>query len=224
MDFLHSIFHTVVNLVKPGQLEPTLHQLFDSYGVWFYPLMMLIIFCETGLVVTPFLPGDSLLFLVGAMGTYTTLNVPLAMGLLFVAPLMGDNVNYWLGRLIGHKVAKSRFVKKEYLERTHKFYEKFGPKTVIMARFVPIVRTFAPFVAGVGKMSYLRFLGYSVIGAGLWVGLLVPAGYYFSGIPVVKRNIEYVVYAIIVISLLPAVIEGWRAWRAAKRGASSGEK
>jgi len=223
MDLLHNLFQTVIDLVT--NLEPTLTKLFNSYGNWFYPIMMLIIFCETGLVVTPFLPGDSLLFMVGALGSHEgiSLNVPLAMGLLFVAPLCGDNVNYWLGRLIGHKVAKSRFVKKEYLERTHNFYEKYGPKTVILARFVPIVRTFAPFVAGLGRMNYLRFLAFSVIGAALWVGILVPAGYYFGKFEFVKKHIEMVVLAIIVISVLPAVIEGWRAWRAAKAGQGHAE-
>jgi membrane-associated protein len=218
MDFLHSLFDTVIRLVT--HLEPTLVELFKNYGNWFYPIMMLIVFCETGLVVTPFLPGDSLLFMVGALGSRPdiSLNVPLAMALLFIAPLMGDNVNYWLGRLIGHKVAKSRFVKKEYLARTHNFYEKYGPKTVILARFVPIVRTFAPFVAGLGRMNYLRFLTYSVVGAALWVGILVPAGYYFGKVDFVKKHIEMVVLAIIVISVLPAVIEGFRAWRAAKAG------
>jgi membrane-associated protein len=214
MDFLHSLYDTFVGLLT--NLKPTLMSLYQTYGFWFYPIMMLIVFCETGLVFLPFLPGDSLLFTIGVMGRLSGLNVPLAMGLLFVAPLLGDNANYWLGRLIGHKVAKSRFVKKEYLERTHNFYEKYGPKTVILARFVPIVRTFAPFVAGLGRMNYLRFLGYSIVGAALWVGLLVPAGYYFSGIPWVEKHLEVVLLAIIFISILPALVEGFRAWRAGR--------
>jgi membrane-associated protein len=217
MEFLKTAFDFVLHL------DVHLAQLVQQYGNYIYPLLFLVVFCETGLVITPFLPGDSLLFACGALaGAHPDqMSLPLVMAILFIAPLCGDNANYWLGRWIGTRVAHSRFVKKEYLDRTHAFYEKYGPKTIIIARFVPIVRTFTPFVAGIGRMSYLRFLAFSVLGAALWVGLIVPAGYFLGGLEVVKKNFSIVIMAIIFISLLPALIEFLRAWLARRKSPSS---
>lgn len=181
-----------------------------SYGGWTYGILFLIIFCETGLVLTPFLPGDSLLFAVGAFAAAGTLDLATAMVILCAAAILGDTVNYAIGRAIGPKVFASpgnRVFKREYLERTRRFYEKHGAKTIVLARFVPIVRTFAPFVAGVGQMRYGTFFAYNVTGGVLWVVLLTLAGYFFGGIPWVKAHFEAVVVAIIAISVLPMVIE-----------------
>lgn len=169
-----------------------------------------MLFCETGLVLTPFLPGDSLLFAIGAIASTGALDVQRLFPLLSVAVILGDSSNYWIGRAVGPKVFHkdtARFLNKKHLERTHAFYEKHGGKTVILARFLPILRTFAPFVAGIGRMHYPRFLAFSVGGTILWVGLFVHAGYFFGNIPVVKENFSLVIMAIIVISVLPAVIE-----------------
>jgi membrane-associated protein len=181
-----------------------------TYGVWTYVVLFLIIFAETGLVITPFLPGDSLLFAVGALAASGSLDVAVLVVLLSVAGIVGDSVNYAVGKYLGEHIQNSwfgRFIKKEHLEKTHGFYEKYGGKTIIIARFVPIVRTLAPFVAGIGKMSYMKFALYNVVGGVLWVGLLVYAGYYFGAIPIIKENFSLVVIAIIFISLLPGVIE-----------------
>jgi membrane-associated protein len=182
-----------------------------------YAILFVIVFCETGLVVTPFLPGDSLLFAVGAIaaGENAQLNVVVAMVILLVAAIPGDTVNYWVGNLAGHKVVAKfpRLIKQKHLDRTHEFFERYGGKTIIIARFVPIVRTLAPFVAGVGAMTYARFMVYNVVGAFLWVLLLVPAGYFFANIPVVKQNFSLVILGIIVVSILPAVFEFFREWR-----------
>lgn len=172
-------------------------------------ILFLIIFAETGLVFTPFLPGDSLLFAAGALSASTVLNVNLIFLILFLAALTGDNVNYFVGRFLGEKLFKqnSRFLKKEYLDKTHLFYEKYGGKTIIIARFVPIVRTFTPFVAGLGKMSYPKYIAYCITGALLWVGTFVYAGYFFGNIPFIKNNFSIVVLTIIFISLMPGIIE-----------------
>jgi membrane-associated protein len=169
-----------------------------------------VLFCETGLVLTPFLPGDSLLFAVGAIAATGALDVQTLLGLLILAVILGDSSNYWVGRALGPKVFHAdtaRFLNKKHLERTHQFYEKHGGKTVILARFLPIVRTFAPFVAGIGRMSYRRFLLFSVGGAVLWVGLFVLAGYFFGNIPIVKKNFSLVIMAIILVSVTPPAIE-----------------
>lgn len=180
------------------------------YGVWIYAILFLIIFCETGLVVTPFLPGDSLLFAVGALGALSPdqLNPVLMGALVILAAFMGDNSNYWAGRIVGPKVFKqhSRIFKHAYLVRTQHFYEKYGHKAVIMARFVPIVRTFAPFVAGIAKMSYPRFIAYSTIGSSLWASICISAGYFLGNIPIIKQNFSLAILAIIGISVLPIVI------------------
>ncbi len=199
-------------------LDKHLVDLVTQYGAWTYGILFLIIFCETGLVVTPFLPGDSLLFAVGALGATGALNVLWCFGLLCVAAIIGDNLNYWIGYHAGPKVfsRNSRLLNRQHLERTHQFYEKHGGKTVIIARFMPIVRTFAPFVAGIGRMNYPKFLAFSVFGSLLWMGIFLTAGYWFGNIPLVKRNFTLVVFAIIIISVLPAVIEYWRSRRAAK--------
>ena len=191
-------------------LDQHLVELVTQYGSWTYGILFLIIFCETGLVVTPFLPGDSLLFAVGALSATGALDVSSVVILLTAAAIIGDNVNYWIGYTIGPRVFQgesSRFFNRKHLERTHRFYEKYGGKTVILARFIPIVRTFAPFVAGIGRMTYGRFLLYDVPGGVAWISIFVYAGYFFGNIPMVKRNFTLVVFAIIFISLLPAVIE-----------------
>ncbi len=191
-----------------------LDELVRDYGVWVYLILFLIVFCETGLVVTPFLPGDSLLFAVGALcGAGQVMDIWISMGLLLAAAILGDTVNYWAGHWCGPKVfraAGSRWLNPKHLERTHAFMERYGGKAIIIARFVPIVRTFAPFVAGIGRMTYGRFMSYNVVGAILWVGLFVPAGYFFGNMPLVKKNFSLVILAIIVVSMLPGVIEIWR--------------
>jgi membrane-associated protein len=191
----------------------------QALGPWLYFLLFAIVFCETGLVVTPFLPGDSLLFAVGALASVPNsgVNVWVAAALLIAAAVLGDAVNYAVGAYMGPKVFSredSRWLRKEHLERTHAFYEKYGAKTIILARFVPIVRTFAPFVAGVGSMTYAKFATYNIAGAVGWVLSLLLAGYFFGQIPTIQRNFHIVIVAIIVISLLPIVFEFVRARRA----------
>ena len=181
-----------------------------NYGAWTYAILFIIIFCETGLVVTPFLPGDSLLFAVGTFAALGSLDLVWLVVLLSVAAIAGDTVNYWIGKVAGPKVFTkegSRFLNKQHLERTHRFYEKYGGKTIILARFVPIIRTFAPFVAGIGSMTYPRFLAFNIIGGVAWVVLLILSGYFFGNIPFIKGNFALVILAIIVISVLPGVIE-----------------
>ena len=194
-------------------LDQHLGQLISQYGTWTHLILFLIVFCETGLVVTPFLPGDSLLFAAGTFAALGALDLWMVVLLLILAAIAGDTVNYWIGAYIGPRAFKGdvRFLRKEYLDRTHAFYEKHGGKTIIMARFVPIIRTFAPFVAGVGAMSYPRFITYNVVGAMLWVGLFVLGGYFFGNISVVRENFTLVILAIIGISVLPIVIEALRA-------------
>ena len=190
-------------------LDHHLSQVIAQYGTGTYLILVAIVFCETGLVVTPFLPGDSLLFAAGAFSALGDLDVRLLVLLLALAAIAGDTVNYWIGAFIGPKAfsGDSRLLKREYLDRTHAFYQRHGGKTIILARFIPIVRTFAPFVAGVGAMSYARFIAYNVIGAVLWVGLFVLGGYFFGNLPVVRANFSLVILAIIVISVLPMVVE-----------------
>lgn len=187
-----------------------------EHGAWVYGLLFLIVFMETGFVVTPFLPGDSLLFVTGAVAAAGGMDPVLVMLLLILAALCGDNVNYWVGRTLGPRIFSredSRWLKRENLDRTHAFMERHGPKAIIIARFVPIVRTFVPFACGLGRMTYVRFLGFSFLGALLWVGLLVPAGYLFGNLPVVKNNLSLVILAIIALSLLPGLLEYLRARR-----------
>ena len=196
-------------------LQDHLHDFTRQHGMLVYGLLFLIIFCETGLVVTPFLPGDSLLFAVGAIAAdpQSGLNVWSAAAVILVAAIIGDTVNYWVGRrMSGWAIRKfPRIIKQSHLDKTSDFFKRYGGKTIIIARFVPIVRTFAPFVAGSGRMDYKRFMAFNIGGALLWVGLLVPAGWVLGNIPVVKQNFEFVVLGIIVVSLLPMVVEIVRA-------------
>lgn len=200
-------------------LDKHLGELVKEYGTWTYLVLFIIVFCETGLVVTPILPGDSLLFAAGAIAALGSLNPHLLVVLLTIAAVLGDAVNYQIGRYVGPAVFKkedSRFFRRAHLEKTHAFYERYGGKTIIIARFVPIVRTFAPFIAGVGQMSYKRFALYNVVGAILWVVIGVYAGYLFGGLKIVKENFSLIIIAIVLISLLPAVFEFWRAKRQKK--------
>ncbi len=181
-----------------------------DYGTWIYLLLFLVVFAETGLVVTPFLPGDSLLFVTGALAATGGLDMGTLCALLIVAAILGDTVNYWIGDWFGLRLfndPNARFLRREYLDRTHRFYERHGGKTIVIARFVPIIRTFAPFVAGVGEMTYRKFLMYNVLGALLWVLSFVFAGYYFGNLPFVKKNLTLVILVIIVLSIMPGVIE-----------------
>lgn len=205
-------------------LDAHLNQLAGQLGPALYLLLFLIVFCETGLVVTPFLPGDSLLFAVGALAAVqgAVIDVHAAAILLVVAGVLGDAVNYSIGSYVGPAVFKSdtsRWLNKQHLQRTHEFYERHGGKTIILARFIPIIRTFAPFVAGIGRMGYPRFAAYNIIGAALWVCGFVYAGYLFGNVPVVKRNFHFVIVAIIVISVMPPVIEYLRSRRGARLAA-----
>jgi len=205
-------------------LDQHLAEVIQRYGTTTYFLLFLIVFLETGLVVTPILPGDSLLFAAGAFAALGHLRLWPLFFLLCVAAILGDTVNYAIGARIGPKVfsySKSRFFNPDHLKKTHEFYEKYGGKTIIIARFVPIVRTFAPFVAGVGQMSYRQFIGYNVIGGVLWVSICVFAGYFFGNLPFVKKNFSVVVIVIVLISLLPAVIEYLKHRAEAKRKAAA---
>ena len=191
-------------------LDVHMGDVIKTYGIYTYGLLFIIVFCETGLVVTPILPGDSILFSAGTFASLGYMDVWLLSVLLSVAAIAGDTVNYWIGHYLGTKVfqyKKSRFFNPEHLMRAHKFYEKYGGKTIIIARFVPIIRTFAPFVAGIGSMSYGRFIAYNVIGGLAWVLICVFAGYFFGNLPLVKKNFSLVITAIVFISILPGVIE-----------------
>lgn len=203
-------FNLLVDLVL--HIDAHLAALVSTYGIWIYAILFLIIFCETGLVVTPFLPGDSLLFVAGALAALpgNPMNVHLIVGVLIVAAVLGDASNYIIGRLFGERMfsnPNSKIFKQSYLEKTHEFYEKHGGKTIILARFVPIVRTFAPFVAGMGHMSYRHFASYNVIGGVIWVVLFSYAGYFFGGMEIVQKNLELLIVLIIFISILPGVFE-----------------
>jgi membrane-associated protein len=190
-------------------LDEHLRVIIETYGVWTYAILFLIIFAETGLVITPFLPGDSLIFAAGTFAGLGALNPWLLFVLLTSAGILGDSVNYAVGHYIGPRVFNEdiRFLKREYLDRTHQFYERHGGKTIILARFVPIVRTFAPFVAGVGAMTYRNFVMFNVVGAILWVGIFTFLGYFFGNLPAVAENFTFVILAIIFISVLPPIIE-----------------
>jgi membrane-associated protein len=212
-------FAKLIDLVM--HLDVHLNSLIVTYQLWTYLILFAVIFCETGLVVTPFLPGDSLLFATGALAAAA--GSPLRIHWLFLvlgaAAVLGDTVNYWIGHAVGPKIfhrEKVRFLKKEHLARTHEFYEKYGGATIILARFIPIIRTFAPFVAGIGRMTYWRFISYNVIGGIAWVALFLFGGFFFGNLPVVRRNFTIVILAIVLISLLPGVIEYLRQKRKGK--------
>jgi len=199
-------------------LDIYLNQIVLEYKSATYAILFFVIFLETGLVAMPFLPGDSLLFAAGAISALDTLNPLWLIALLSTAAILGDTVNYWIGRHAGGKLysMEMRFIKKEHLDKTRHFYDKHGGKTIIIARFIPIIRTFAPFVAGIGKMNYLRFLSFNVIGGILWVTLFISGGYYFGNIPIIKQNFTLVIMAIIVISLMPAILEFLKHYRKKK--------
>ena len=204
MEFINSLIDILMHL------DVHMDLVIRNYGFWTYGILFVIIFLETGLVVTPFLPGDSLLFAAGTFAALGSLDVVWVIILLAIAAIAGDTANYWIGHISGPKVftqEKSRLFNKKHLIRTHAFYEKYGGKTIIIARFVPIVRTFAPFVAGIGSMTYGRFIAYNVIGGVGWVILLVLGGYFFGNIPFIKSHFSFVIGAIIIISVLPAIIE-----------------
>lgn len=193
-------------------LDDNLILLLENYGTWTYAILFLIIFIETGIVIMPFLPGDSLLFIAGSFAALGHFNIVYLIALLIIAAILGDNTNYWIGKFVGDKAILWKFrgkpiVNPKYIEKTEKFYDKYGVKTIILARFVPIVRTFAPFVAGVGEMKYRRFLSYDILGGILWVSIATLAGYWFGGMEVVKDNFELVIVGIIFISILPIIIE-----------------
>jgi membrane-associated protein len=207
MDIIGKIIDFVIHL------DRHLGSLIQTYGFWTYFLLFFVIFLETGFVVTPFLPGDSLLFAAGAFAAIGALNPLILFILLGLAAILGDTANYWIGHFLGPKVFQrenSLIFRREYLDRTHEFYEKYGAETIIIARFVPIVRTFAPFVAGIGRMSYGRFLSYNVIGGLMWVAVFISGGYFFGNISFIRRHFSLVILAIIIISLLPALVEVWR--------------
>jgi len=214
MEFLHTALDWFLHL------DHHLKYLVEQFGPWTYGILSAVVFSETGLVVTPFLPGDSLLFATGALAATGALNVHLLAVLLFISAVLGNTVNYWIGRWFGLGISKSRWVKKEYLERAHTFYEKHGGKTVVFSRFLPILRTFAPFVAGISKMNQLHFFLYNTVSAVVWVALFMYGGYFFGNLPVIKRNFTLVILAIIVLSLIPAV---WEAIRM-KRGVGEKKK
>jgi membrane-associated protein len=197
-------------------LDEYLDTIITQYGIWTYGILFAVIFIETGLVIMPFLPGDSLLFAAGTFAALGSLNLWSLLGLLMVAAILGDTVNYSIGHYLGERAYNIKWIKKEYLDKTHAFFEKHGGVAIFLARFVPIVRTFAPFVAGIGKMSYGYFITYNFIGGITWVALFTSAGYFFGNIPFVRHNFEYVIIVIILISVLPMVFEWLKARRQAK--------
>jgi len=213
MEFILSILQFFLHI------DAHLSQIIQDYGIWTYVILFAIIFAETGFVVTPFLPGDSLIFAAATFAGLGLLNPWLLFGLLALAGILGDSVNYAIGHTIGPRVFREdvRFLKREYLDRTHAFYEKYGGKTIILARFIPIIRTFAPFVAGVGAMTYPRFVLFNVIGGLLWVALFTSLGYFFGNIPTVQRNFTLVILGIVFISILPPVLEFLRQRGKGKR-------
>ncbi|WP_413729731.1 DedA family protein [Sodalis sp. RH22] len=216
MEFIRFIIDFILHI------DVHLAELVAQYGIWVYAILFLILFCETGLVVTPFLPGDSLLFVAGALAALpsNSLDVHLMALLMAAAAILGDAVNYTIGRLFGEKLFSnphSRIFRRSYLDKTHQFYARHGGKTIILARFVPIVRTFAPFVAGMGHMSYRHFALFNITGGVIWVVLFTYSGYLFGDLPVVQENLKLLIVAIILLSILPGVIEVWRHRRAAAR-------
>jgi membrane-associated protein len=214
MEFLQQLIEFTLHI------DRHLSVLCSTYGMWIYAILFLVLFCETGLVVTPFLPGDSLLFVIGSLAAIGALKAEYAIPLLITAVFTGDNTNYWIGRKVGPSVFNhehSRFFNKEHLHRTHRFYEKHGKVTIILARFFPIIRTFAPFVAGIGRMSYHIFLLFSVMSAILWVTLFVLVGFFFGNVPFIKQNFSLVILALILIPGLPAAIEFIRQFAQRKK-------
>jgi membrane-associated protein len=219
MDLIKQLFDLFLHL------DEVLQEVITQYGAWTYGLLFLVIFIETGVVVMPFLPGDSLIFAAAAFAKKGALNPWLLFFLLTAAAIIGDTVNYWIGHTIGARAytGEIKWVKKEYMDRTHAFFEKHGGKTIVLARFVPIIRTFAPFVAGVSRMSYGYFITYNVVGGTLWVALFTILGYFFSTIPFVEKNFEIVIIAIILISVIPALYEAWKMRQEGKTAKAESE-
>ena len=215
MEYIQPLIDLFFNFVDIMlHLDVHLAELIQNYGTWTYVILFLVIFAETGLVVTPFLPGDSLLFALGALCATGALHLESILILLCIAAVLGDTVNYSIGNFLGPKVfhfQDSRFFKKEHLEKTHQFYEKHGGKTIIFARFLPIFRTFAPFVAGIGSMTYSKFIVYNVVGGVIWVAGFTLLGFFFGNLPVVKSNFSLVIFGIIIVSAIPAMIEVYKA-------------
>jgi membrane-associated protein len=210
MEFIKNILDLFLHL------DEYLKEMITNYGAWTYGILFAVIFVETGLVIMPFLPGDSLLFAAGAFAAGGALNIWLLVVLLFIAAVVGDAVNYSIGHYLGERAYNIKWIKKEYLEKTHAFFEKHGGKAIFLARFVPIVRTFAPFVAGVGKMSYGYFATYNIVGGATWVLVFSLLGYFFGNLEFVQKNFELVIVAIILISVVPMVYEWWKARRESK--------
>jgi len=204
-------------------MDVHLNEIISNYGTWTYGILAGVIFMETGFVVTPFLPGDSLLFAAGTFASLGSLNPFLLFGLLATAAILGDTVNYHIGQYIGERAfsGEIKFLKQEYLEKTQQFYDKHGGKAIILARFVPIIRTFAPFVAGIGTMKYRKFISYNVVGGIIWVALFISMGYFFGNIPFVQKNFEFVIFAIIGISFIPPIYEFFKARKELKEEAAA---
>ncbi len=208
MEFIQTVISFILHV------DVHLLELFNQYGLWIYGILFLIIFCETGLVVTPFLPGDSLLFATGALVVGTTLDVNVMALVCITAAILGNIVNYTIGHFFGEQLFRnpnSKIFRRDYLQKAQDFYARHGGKTIVMTRFVPIIRTFAPFAAGMSAMTYKRFLVYNVVGALLWVGLFLYAGYYFGNLPIVRKNFTLLIFGILILSVLPIVIEAWKA-------------
>ncbi|MGZ4958054.1 MAG: DedA family protein [Methylomonas sp.] len=205
MEFVQQLVDIVLHIDKH------LANIIAEYGVLTYAILFLVIFVETGFVVMPFLPGDSLLFTAGAFAAMNTMDIYTVIGLLSIAAILGDTVNYWIGRALGQRAYSLSWINRQHLDKAQEFYETYGGKTIVMARFVPVIRTFAPFVAGIGRMPYAYFITYNIVGGIAWVLICCLAGYFFGNIPLVKKNFELVILAIVVISILPIVFEVWKA-------------
>lgn len=202
-----SMIGTLSNVIL--HLDKYLNVIIQNYGIWTYAFIFLIIFCETGLVITPFLPGDSILFATGALAAIGSLKIVTLFGIFYLSAVIGDTVNYHIGQKIGAKILEKedvKYINKEYLKRAHSFYEKHGSMTIVVGRFIPIIRTFVPFVAGIGEMKYSRFITYNILGGLLWVVLFLGGGYFFGDLPFIKQHFSYVLIAIITISLIPGIV------------------
>ncbi len=220
MEFLNQLIDFILHI------DRHLIELTAAYGGWIYGILFVVVFCETGFVVTPFLPGDSLIFAVGSLAAIGAMDLTTSIVLLIAAAFAGDTVNYWIGHYVGPRVfheEHSRLLNREYLERTHRFYERHGGKTIVIARFLPIIRTFAPFVAGVGFMAYRRFMLYNIAAGIVWVGTFIAAGYFFGNLPSVRNNFSLVIIAIIVLSMIPPVVEVIRHRLGERRAAGASD-